>query len=314
MSTPALDAAVPRGHWRDWARRALWLGIAALTVWLVWHVAQETDWPAVGEALRRRGAAELGLIALLALASHALYGFIDLIGVSALSLNVGRARSWRIATASYACNLNLGSLVGAAALRLKLYAREGLGTADIARLIALSMAANWMGYLLLLATLPLWSSLGVLSRWTGHPLALALCAGAICIVALYLYACATQRSLSLRGHSFAFPPWRPALAQIAAGATNWALMGLVLMLSLGEGVDYADALGALLIGAVAGVITHVPGGWGVLDFVILKSLAGSLDGHKVVAGVLVYRAAYYLLPLAVAVLNLGLLTLKRKQH
>ena len=49
---------------------------------------------------------------------------------------------------------------------------------------------------------------------------------------------------------------------------------------------------ALLIAAVAGAAMHIPGGWGVLDFVILKSLSGGLDPHRIVAGVLVYRAAY----------------------
>jgi uncharacterized membrane protein YbhN (UPF0104 family) len=295
----AIDAnAAPA--WRRYGLRVLGVAFIGLTVWLVTQIVRETDWPAVGAALRSRSAATLAFIAVAALASHALYGLLDVLGARALKLRLPRHRVWLTATSSYACNLNLGSLVGAAALRFKLYGRQGVAVADISRLLALSMASNWLGYLLLLASLPLWASTQALARWTGAWGALGIHAAAAFAVALYLYACAKQKTWTLRGHAFQFPPWRLALAQIGVGAANWALMGAVLMLCLGDGIAYASALTALLVAAIAGAVTHVPGGWGVLDYVILKSLAGSIDAHRVVAGVLVYRAAYYLLPLALA--------------
>ncbi|WP_257389278.1 lysylphosphatidylglycerol synthase transmembrane domain-containing protein [Tahibacter caeni] len=285
--------------------RVLGFGLFAVTAWLVAEIVRETDWPAVLAALRRREAADLVLIAALALASHALYGCIDVIGARALRLRLPRRRVWLTATGSYACNLNLGSLVGAAALRFKLYGRQGVAAADISRMIAISVAANWMGHLALFATLPLWGGLAVLARWTGRAGALGLCLVAAAAVALYLLACWRAREWNVRGYRFRFPRWRLGLSQIAVAAANWALIGAVLQRCLGDGADYAATLAALLIAAVAGAAVHVPGGWGVLDYVILKSLAGSLDAHRIVAGVLVYRAAYYLLPLALAALSIA---------
>lgn len=295
----AIDASAAPA-WRRYGLRVLGVVFIGLTLWLVTQIVRETDWPAVGSALRSRSVTALAFIAIAALASHALYGLLDVLGARALKIRLPRRRVWLTATSSYACNLNLGSLVGAAALRFKLYGRQGVAVADISRLLALSMASNWLGYLLLLASLPLWASTQALARWTGVPGAIAISVAAALAVALYLYACAQQRTWTLRGHAFQFPAWRLALAQIGVGAANWALMGAVLTLCLGDGIAYASALTALLVAAIAGAVTHVPGGWGVLDFVILKSLAGSIDAHRVVAGVLVYRAAYYLLPLALA--------------
>lgn len=297
-----MPAPVPA--WRRYGLRAVGVVLLGLTAWLVAELVRETDWGAVREALQRRSWPVLALIAGLALASHALYGLLDVLGAQLLQLQVQRRRVWLIATSSYACNLNLGSLIGAAALRFKLYGSQGVAVADISRMIALSMAGNWLGYLLLLASLPLWASPQVLTRWLGHGTALAISAAAGLAVAAYLVACVRQTTWRLRGHEFRFPPWRLAVGQVGVGATNWALMGGVLWLALGEGADYAATLGALLVAAIAGAVTHVPGGWGVLDYVIVKSLAGSLDAHLAVAGVLVYRAAYYLLPLALSPLSI----------
>lgn len=290
--------------WRRYGLRAFGLVLLALTAWLVTELVRETDWGAVREALQRRSWPTLALIAGLALASHALYGMLDVLGAQSLHLQLARRRVWLIATSSYVCNLNLGSLIGAAALRFKLYGSQGIAVADVSRMIALSMTANWLGYLLLLASLPLWASPQALTRWVGRGTAVAISMGAAIVVAAYLMACLRQTTWRLRGHEFRFPSWRLALAQVGVGATNWALMGAVLWLALGEGADYAATLAALLVAAIAGAVTHVPGGWGVLDYVIVKSLAGSLDAHVAVAGVLVYRAAYYLLPLALAPLSI----------
>lgn len=299
MATPrAADSA--RARWLRLALRVLGVALLALTAWLITQIVRETDWNAVLGALRARPAGALAAIAGLALASHALYGLLDVLGAQSLQLQLARRRVWLTAVSSYACNLNLGSLIGAAALRYRLYTRQGVAVADVSRLIALSMAGNWLGYLVLLASLPLWAPKAALARWLGEGGALAISAGALLLIAVYAYACVRRWRWQLRGHVFEFPDWRLAAGQIGVGAANWALMGCVLMLCLGPAAAYGQTLTALLVAAIAGAVAHVPGGWGVLDFVIVRSLAGVADAHLLVAGVLVYRAAYYLLPLLIA--------------
>lgn len=301
MAAASAEAA-PRAR-LPW-RRLLWPAVAALGLFFLWHMLSEVDWAAVRSALQRRPWWQLALIAAAALAGHAVYGLLDVIGAASLGLKLPRRRVWRIAVLSYACNLNLGSLIGAAALRYRRYGAEGVKTADVSRLLALSMASNWLGYLVLLASLPLWPGESLLARWTGGAVATLLSACAGLVAAGYFLACARATRWRLRGHEFRFPSWRAAAAQVTLALLSWAFMALTLTLALHGLAAYGHALGALLIAAVAAAATHVPGGWGVLDFVLLHSLGGQANASALVAAVLVYRVAYYLLPLALALLNL----------
>jgi uncharacterized membrane protein YbhN (UPF0104 family) len=62
----------------------------------------------------------------------------------------------------------------------------------------------------------------------------------------------------------------------------------------------------MLLAAVAGVVTHVPANLGVLEAVVMATLGGRLPAHELLAAMLAYRAAYYLLPLALALPAYGL--------
>jgi uncharacterized membrane protein YbhN (UPF0104 family) len=65
-------------------------------------------------------------------------------------------------------------------------------------------------------------------------------------------------------------------------------------------VAYSAVLSVLLVAAVAGVITHVPAGLGVLEAVFVALLSHQVAQGKLLGALLAYRALYYLLPLMVA--------------
>ena len=56
----------------------------------------------------------------------------------------------------------------------------------------------------------------------------------------------------------------------------------------------------LLLAAIAGVVTHIPGNLGVLEAVFLALLSQRMPQHELLAGVVAYRVIYYLIPLAIA--------------
>ena len=289
-------------------RRIAWTAFALLVAWMIWRLAARTDWTAVLASARSRTAAQLCGIAALALAGHAVYGLLDVVGRGLAGHRLPLWRTWLTATTCYAMNLNLGGAVGGVGFRLRLYGRQGVPAARIGRVIAGSILANWTGYLLLLATMPFWAPDGGLARWTGQGGALAISLGAGVAVVLAAWASLRGFEPSVRGHAYPFPPPRPAAAMLAAAVGNWAMMGAVLWLCLGDAATPGQALAALLAGAVAAAVTHVPGGLGVLDFVVVTMLAGRAPEADLVASVLLYRAAYYLLPLALAAPAYVLLT------
>src|SRR5206468_3752106 len=105
---------------------------------------------------------------------------------------------------------------------------------------------------------------------------------------------------TLRGHEIYLPPVKMALLQYAISCINWSLMAAIIWVLLGERIDYADVLTVLLIGAIAGVIAHVPAGLGVFEFVFVALLSHVVSDERLIGALLGYRAIYYILPLVIA--------------
>ena len=85
-----------------------------------------------------------------------------------------------------------------------------------------------------------------------------------------------------------------ALTQVVFSSINWMLMaGVVFTLFQGQ-ISYPVILTSLLMSSIAGVITHIPGGLGVLEAVFISMLAPRLAQEQILGVVLAYRGIYYL--------------------
>ena len=262
--------------------------------------AHKIDWQGAWVALKRYP--PLLLLGGLGLAtlSHALYGFYDLVGKLHTRHRVPAWETWAIAVASYAFNLNLGSLIGGVAMRARLYARAGIDEATIAQIVGLSLATNWLGYSLVAGclfasgavTLPASAHIGVTVL---HTLGVAL----ILLAVGYVLACTRYggRQWTVRGRCLTLPSARIALLQLALSTANWALMGTVMYTLLRGAVPYPTVLGVLMTASIVGVVTPIPAGLGVLEGVCLALLHGQVRQGALMGAVLAYRALYYLLPL-----------------
>ena len=288
--------------WR-WTKRIAPWALAALVLALVAQQARAVDWPQVWVSLRQLSAGRLAMAAGLAALSYGVYAGFDLVGRHLTRHGLSVPRTLGTAAISYAFNLNFGALVGGFAMRLRLYTRWGVAAATVAKVIALSMTTNWLGYLWVSGGVLLWSPPTLPGGWApGDTVLRALGAAMVALASAYLVLCAVSRprTLKWREHELALPGGRLALVQALAGGANWLLMGAIVWVLFEGRVDFALVLGALLMAAVAGVITHVPAGMGVLEAVFVATLGGVLPATEVLAVVLAYRAAYYLLPLALA--------------
>jgi hypothetical protein len=187
--------------------------------------------------------------------------------------------------------------------RYRLYSRLGLKNGVITRVVSMSMLTNWLGYKLLagvlfivhpLALPPAWHMGNHGLEWIGM-LLVAVSAG-------YIAACVYwgDHVWEWRGHELYLPPWRMALLQYAISAVNWCLMAAIIWVFLGRQIYYADVLTVLLIGAIAGVVAHVPAGLGVFEFVFVALLSHVVSEGRLIAALLGYRAVYYILPLGIA--------------
>jgi uncharacterized membrane protein YbhN (UPF0104 family) len=304
----ARPARVPRGPlrsrpWWPWLRRGATAVFFLLVAGLLVSQARSIEWGAVLSSLEDYPlTAAWGAVAL-AVASFTLYSCFDLLGRRYTRHKLGTPTVMLVTFISYAFNLNLGSVVGGVAFRFRLYSRLGLKPGAITRIMSISMLANWMGYVLLAGLVFSLHPPTVPADWpvgAGH---LHLAGLALLVVAAaYLAVCAftRRRHFELRGHTIELPAPRLACLQLLMGAGNWLIMSGILFILLQHRIEFSAVVAVLLLAAVAGVITHIPAGLGVLEAVFVALLSHLMPQAELLAALVAYRVIYYLAPLGIA--------------
>ena len=298
-----IAAGITQRPWWPWAKRIVVVGFLLFVVTLLTLQARTIEWGEVFATMRAYPLTVLLAGAALAALSHLVYSTFDLIGRHYTGHSLPVPTVMAITFVSYAFNLNLGTLVGAVGMRVRLYSRLGLAPGVITRIVGTSMLTNWLGYFLLAGLAFLWWPLELPDEWHLGVKALRGVGAALVLVALaYLVMCAVskRREWTVRGHEIALPAFRIAIVQLLLSSANWAVMGATMYVLLQGKVAYPMVLGVLLIGAVAGLLSRVPAGLGVLEAVFIALLAPPLSNTALIAAVLCYRAVYYWAALAVA--------------
>jgi phosphatidylglycerol lysyltransferase len=295
-----------------WLRRLAPLFVLALLAGAIWLLHRELAayrYEDVRRALRalsrRQIETALGLTAI---------SYLLLTGYDALALRyLGRPLTYRrTALASflgYAFAHNIGfSVLGGAAPRYRLYASWGLPPSEISLLIGFGAATFWLGVCTVAGTALLLDPAAFATRLhlpaaVGHGAGMAMLGVvAAAVVVPWLW----RRPLTIRG--WTVPPPRPgiAIAQVVVGAVDWVVAAAVLYVLLPRGfaIGFAHFAALFVVAQVAGVSSHVPGGLGVFETVILLALVPRGHSPSLVGALLVYRLVYYVLPLAVATLLL----------
>jgi uncharacterized membrane protein YbhN (UPF0104 family) len=302
---PAQRRPLRTRRWWPWLKRGLTLIFFALVAALLISEARAVDWAHVIASMRSLPARVLAAAAALCALSHLLFSCFDLLGRHYTGHRLRTRSVMMVNFISYAFNLNLGALVGGIAFRYRLYSRLGLNLGVITRVLSLSMLTNWLGYVLLGAVSLLWWPIPLPADWQPHGHALQF-VGALMLAAVIAYlgvcAFARRRTWAVHGHKVQLPSIRLALLQLLMSCANWLVMASVLTLLLQQRVPFHAVLGVLMAGAVAGVITHVPAGLGVLEAVFVALLGSQVPKEDLLAALLTYRALYYLAPLLVATL------------
>ena len=283
--------------------RILFVVFLGLVAVLLIRYARSVDWSQVAAAIAGYSASTLLAAASLTLLSYLIYCGYDLAARAYSGHALSTRRVMAIAFTSYAFSLNIGALVGGAGFRYRLYSHSGLSTSKISRIIAFTVATNWLGYLALagcvfaLGTIvPLrgWEVGATGLRWFGWLM--------LAVAAAYVVACRLShgRVFHVGRHHFRFPSLRLALLQVALAVTNWSIMAAIVYVLMPEQASYPSVLGVLLLAAVASAIAHIPAGIGVLE-AVFAVLMHALPQAQLLAALLTYRAFYYLAPLLLAI-------------
>jgi uncharacterized membrane protein YbhN (UPF0104 family) len=211
----------------------------------------------------------------------------------------------RAALASFT-GLSIGHNVGMAALssgavRYRFYSRWGLTAEQVAKVIIFCGFTVGLG-LLTLAGIALIISQGGRGDLLGLSDTMMLALGFACLLpsAFYLLICwKVRRPLVLYRWRFDPPALRLATGQIVIGTLNFSCVAACihqLMQSLSN-VSYLDVATAYVTANLAALISHVPGGLGVLEATIL----GILPNTASIGALVAFRVLYFFIPLMVGI-------------
>ncbi len=271
----------------------------------------------------RLGLASTPLLALLAAVGLTAVSFAVLSGYDRLALRYAeRPVEWgRSSLASflgYAFSQSLGfPLLTGAPVRYRLYSAWGLSTQDVLRVVVFCTATFWVGLLATGAVLNL-ATPAPLPATAPLPFESLRPLGFVFLAAVAGYALwARLARAPVRVAGFEFPIPRPAelLGQLGVGALHWTVAALVLFVLLppGHGLGFLHLLGLFLVAQLVGQVSHVPGGLGVVEAVLILLLPPEMVDAALLASLLVWRAIYYLTPLLVAVALLGVWELRARR-
>jgi phosphatidylglycerol lysyltransferase len=186
------------------------------------------------------------------------------------------------------------------AIRFRLYASAGVTAVEVATIAAFASVSIAIG-LATLAGISLFLSpaqAGAVLH-LGHDLTFLVGALLLAAVSAYvLWAALSRGVLEIRGWALRAPGPRIGLPQVALSVVDLSLAGSVLwwLLPPGAHVHFIPFIGAYAIAVIAGIVSHVPGGIGVFETLMLLILPG-VAPEALLGSLLAYRAIYYLVPL-----------------
>jgi hypothetical protein len=202
--------------------------------------------------------------------------------------------------------IGIGHAIGLAALssgaiRYRMYGRAGLGIVSTGKIVVFAGLAMASGFAGIGGLALLWQAgtLAGLLDMTANTLRL-IGIGALALLCGYFLLCTVFRGRFVtvwRGEGLCVPSVGLAAAHFLAAGLNILCIGGVLYAALRSFTDvhYATATALYVSGDVTALIAHVPGGWGVLEYIV----SHVLDDERVLAGIVLYRAIYYLMPLCI---------------
>lgn len=223
--------------------------------------------------------------------------------------HLGRHVDWRYVTVcsftTYALSHNIGaSVISGSVVRYRAYTAQGLTGAEVGVLVGLCSFTFALGTIFL-AGLVLLIEPELTERFADVlPVKLSTVAGLILLglVALYVLGSALRLPpLQIRSLRLEYPRLPVVARQLVIGPLELVAAAAILYFALPEAGNpgFIVVLGIFLVSFSAALLSHAPGGLGVLELVFILGLP-DMAPEDVLAALLVFRLFYLLIPLVIA--------------
>lgn len=289
----------------------------SLGSFLLWRALSQYSYADLKAAVAAVPLARIGASAGFAAASYATLTLFDYFALR----YAGKPLPYRRAAFTSFVSLSLGHTIGLAALssgavRYRYYSRWGLSATQVAKVIlfcGLTVGLGLCGLagIALLLQPEAAREMAKLSTGTTYGLAAA------CLAVPVLYVAANalwRRPLTVRGWSMEMPGVKLALIQVTIGIVNFLCVSACLhqaLLGVHE-VGFTAVTSAYVVANAATMISHVPGGLGVIETVVQHLIPGG----QLIGPLLVFRFTYFLVPLVLGALMMAVaeVMMRRRRH
>lgn len=196
------------------------------------------------------------------------------------------------------------TLFSGTAIRYRFYTPAGVGVVDIAKVITFTHLSFWLGmlgiggvsFLLDPQRIPQLLKLPFLTTKPLGVIFLLLVTGYFFLTLTY------KKPIKIGKENIYLPSWNLSLALILLTFIDWILAARVLYLLLPDNYNtsFLGFFGLYVFAMTAGVLSNVPGGIGVFEFIMLRLRPEYVSNAELFGSLIAYRAIYYFLPLIVA--------------
>jgi uncharacterized membrane protein YbhN (UPF0104 family) len=257
-------------------RPSIVLAIFVAAIWLLYRELSDFQYEEFQKGLKDIDARDIAWAIGLTILNYVILFGYDYLAIRYLRHPLP---AWKLMLASFVGNvasLNFGSLLGGTSVRYRFYSLWKFSGLEILQLVVILGLTFWLGVCLLAGIVFLAADFPIPAKLAERlPVADVQIVGAalIALVAGYLAVCALRRRplRIFRAEVPLPPPWL-SLSQIAVSCADLMVVAGVFYVLLPEAANasYFKALGVFLLGWVVAAFTHVPGGLGVFELIMVE--------------------------------------------
>src|ERR1700719_625168 len=289
---------------------AVSVSVIGIACYVLYHMLRGIEVDEVIEAVKETEPSSIALAALFVAAGYFTLTFYDLFAVRAIGrTDVPYRINALAAFTSYSIGHNVGaSVFTGGAVRYRIYSAWGLNAIDVAKICFLAGLTFWLGNAAVLGLRIAYhpeaaSSIDQLPPWLNRVVAFGIITG---LVAYVVWVWTQPRGVGRGPWTVILPGGPLTLLQIAIGIVDLSFCALAMYVLVPDEPNLGFVVVAVIFvsATLLGFASHSPGGLGVFDAAMLVAL-WQFDTEDLVAGLLLFRLLYYLVPFAISLAILG---------
>jgi uncharacterized membrane protein YbhN (UPF0104 family) len=288
---------------KKWAP-LFWIPLIGLAVWVLIDRLESIDFGDVKQQLLAFPATTVLIGMSFSAGVYALVGIYEGIAVRIASGQHLRLVAFRTALIANPLGRAIGlALVSGGALRYRMYAAVGLTARQVTSIVLLAAMPYFfsVGWLIDLSLLLNAQTAAEALRLTSGVVLLLGAIGLAKDIGWLTFVFTRKKPLMIGGEPAPVPTVRDASIQLAIGLTQISLMTATLYIFMPPelNMSWPAFIAIYCIAFVAGQLSNVPAGLGVLEAALLLMLP-QVPPAKLLGAVLAYRAVFEILPLLLA--------------